>query len=376
MLKYELKKYVFRKEIVILTVCFLIFNTLNIIKNNYNSDSDYNVYRDVYSTINEHNPEKCIEKIRKLDYSDRENSYQYGVITQEMVNELASFPEYGHLSDAVMNQCYDKAEMNKNNEFLFRMNVRLGKRFADRELTRFYNVNKIPELINYRVHFVLIIFLIIFGAAGIFAGEKEANIEMLVKTSRKGFSTTVFNKIIALFILVTGETLLFFADNMLSFYACYKFDGLGMPVYQIFDYRGAVFNTASTDTIIIFLIKMYLLSIVALVVIGLFVLLFSALFKTGKIAFFAGIALLCLMIYYRACHYIGYGQVANVINPVSGFSASNWMLYYKNANIGGTPVYYVSLYLSAMLLECIILIFSIRMVYVGVFRKNGKSNKK
>ena len=88
MLKYELKKYVFRKEIVILTVCFLIFNTLNIIKNNYNSDSDYNVYRDVYSTINEHNPEKCIEKIRKLDYSDRENSYQYGVITQEMVQYL------------------------------------------------------------------------------------------------------------------------------------------------------------------------------------------------------------------------------------------------------------------------------------------------
>lgn len=68
--------------------------------------------------------------------------------------------------------------------------------------------------------------------------------------------------------------------------------------------------------------------------------------------------------------------MANVINPVSGFSASNWMLYYKNANIGGTPVYYVSLYLSAMLLECIILIFSIRMAYVGVFRKNGKSNKK
>lgn len=376
MLKYEFKKYIFRKEIIILTLCFLIFNTLNIIKNNYNVDEEYNVYYEIYKTVNEHDPDKCIEKINKLDYSDKDNSLLYDSVIGNLINDLVSFSEYGEQSNAIMNRCYDKAEMYKDNEFIFRLNVRLGKRYADRELTQFYNVNKIRELIDYRVHIVLIAFIIIFGSAGFFAGEKETNIEMLIKTSRKGFSVTAINKMITLLVLVAGETILFFADNMLSFYFCYKFDGLNMPVYQIADYRGAVFNTASTDTIIVFLIKMYLLVMLAVFVIGLFVLLFSAIFKTGKITFFSGIALLCFMIYYRACHYIGYGQVINIINPASGFSASNWMLYYKNLNISGMPVYYVNMYIMAMLLECGLLVLGIRTVYVGVSRRNGKSNKK
>lgn len=372
MLKYELKKIIFRKELLFFTVFLMLFNTLNIIKNNYKTDVEYDAYLNIYELIRGKEPKECIDILESLDFTGNNNEFLYEQVKIDMINDIMSLSNYSVDCNEITSQCNERALEFINNKYLYNKNIRLADCYANRLLTEYRNVNKIPELIKYKFHYLLIIILIILYASNLFSGEKEINIYMNIKTTKRGNSEIIWYKVAALFLFILTESLLFFMDNLLSFYFCYKFDGLNMPVYQIAGYRSLIFNTPDTDPIIIFILKMFAEATICLFVIGLLVCFLSVVFSSGKITFWISLALVGLLIYIRAFQYVGTGQIINLLNPVSGLITEKWALYLKTENINGIVVNDIYILLVNVAVELLGILSGIYIIYTGVFKKNGK----
>lgn len=339
MLKYEIRKLLFNKGLLLGIILLLIFNGANIFKQHYPSMEKEPVYAaslSIYQELKGRDIEKCIEiienrkgSISELKPEDRE---LYSGVYEELSEELKEMKNCKETGKALKDKSIQRAEAYRgHNTYLFKLNSKIAELYSEREIREFHNVSKIRELINYKFSYILIIFLIIPAASEIFAYDRESGAWQVIKATRNGRKKIAGIKIIAVELYVTMAAALFGACNFLCFKLCYGFEGLRQPMYAIRAYKDMPVN----DAIGVFLTKNFFLGLSGLSVTALLVMFFCVILRDRKTVFAASLAAALGLVFYRSFAYLGNGRLINIFNPIHCFLGEKIMLYYENIPLFG-----------------------------------------
>ena len=342
MLKYEIRKLFFNKATFAGVAFLLLFNIVHIFKDHYpteSSDPVYLTYLKVYPDIRGKDIETCRdiveEKRKQLSDLPQNRTALYAAVYEEMLMELESLLQFPNENQEKREESLKKADQYRlDNRYLYHLNNELAKRYGERKLTEYRNVNRFPELVNYKFSYLLIIFLIIACGVNIFSGECASGACQVIKSTKRGHGILAGTKMIAMQIYVVLLAFLFAVCNGVCFQICYRFDSFSQPVYAIEQYRDLPVN----DTIMWFLIKNFLVGLLGLCVIAMIVMLLSVLIQNPKMVF--GCSLVCVvgLAFYRAFGYLGTGKIINLLNPVHYLLGEKMILYLETVDLGGYAV--------------------------------------
>lgn len=375
MLGYEIRKNFFNRMTLLSVALLLLFNAVNIFKHHYPVEgqaSDYVVYLDIYKELKGKDIETCknviTEKLDSISELPQENVFLYSRVYEEISEELKEISRYKEISKELEQKSIQKAEMyQESSPCLYQLNQKISDSFAGREITAFRNVNKITELINYKFSYLLIIFLIIMGGAGIFSYEKERGTYCIIKATRKGHRRIAEIKIISMQLYVITLALLFGICNAICFKICYQFDGFEQPLYAIKEYRNLPVNVS----IIVFLIKNFLFGLLGLSMVAVIVMFISAVFQNIKVVFGGSLVVIIGFIFYRAFVYLGAGKRINLLNPVHYLISEKMMLYFETVQIGSYVV--ACAFIGAVTMLGMILLLSAMVVFLYDKNLSAKS---
>lgn len=367
MLKYELRKLLFRKTTLLFLLFLLAVNTIVIFKNHDQDEdnADYLAYLDAYEDIRGKEIAECkqivTDKYKALSASEgEEKQFLYALTYDELLMELEDIGVYERHSAELAAQSIEKSEhFKKSNAYLSALNARFAELYGNRSIDHYYNVKSIPSLIGYKFHYVLIILLLIAVVPNVFTDEKSKGTYDIIKTTERGYTKLASIKVAAVLIFAAIASLCFAVCNYVCFQICYEFDGLFQPIYAIWSYR----ELPANDTIALFLLKNFGLGLLGIGVIALIVILISQLVSETKLAFMSSICLTVLLIFFRGLNYLGIGQALNLLNPIHCLLGEKIMLYFEHICIGSTIISNVCTVTVIALVEMSVLIGLILLLY-------------
>lgn len=375
MLGYELRKLLFHRTTLRFLMFLLALNMVVIFKNHSQAENaEYAAYLDVYEDIRGRTIDECkqivADRYEALTTSvSEEKQFLYSLTYDGLLTELEDIQSYPIRSAELSAQSLDKSErFQKSNACLSTLNARFAELYEDRRIDRYYNLSGIPELIGYKFHYVLMILLLIAVIPNVFTDEKANGTYAVIKTTRYGDAKIAPIKIAALLIFAVITAVCFALCSFVCFRICYGFDGLFQPIYSIWDYR----ELPANDTIVLFMLKTFVLGLLAIWVISLTVLLISLLVCDTKIAFIGSICLTVGLIFVRGMGYLGVGQTVNLFNPIHLLLGEKLMLYYEHIRIGNTVIPNVCTVTVIALVEMALLIGLIILLYKRNVAIGGK----
>lgn len=83
------------------------------------------------------------------------------------------------------------------NAYQARVNVKIYDLFHDRQITSFAYTEGYKRMTEYTFSSWLVLLICLFAVSGVFAGEKEIQMDKLLKSTQKGYRATAYAKIAA-----------------------------------------------------------------------------------------------------------------------------------------------------------------------------------
>lgn len=388
LLRYEWKKNFGKKLIWIIIAAFCILD-LTTIRYQYCSNSyfaDDNGWRTAYWKLYDDFSGKITsEKLEKLKALYMPLAEKAADMTFNKAIDRNSLTGVNEFSDYLLLDDYYVADMERfcgyaekaaettriaaenvklyntlGNTYQARVNVKIYQLFHGRQITEFAYLEGYNRMTDYSLSSWFILLICLLAASGLFAGEKEGQMDTFLKTMANGYHTTVSAKLSAALLFSTLVSLGFSFVDYCGFASVYGFAGAGnLPVYALSDFTYSPLNCT--------LMQYFLLTaVIRALGTAFFTLLcsfISLLFSTSLVPFLLGsvsCGLSCLLaeqtqnaynVFWRACNpaFLFYGKA----------------LYQKTEyiNLFGEPIAIPLVVLALSLFGCGILIGCIHRFY-------------
>lgn len=179
------------------------------------------------------------------------------------------------------------------NDYEAKKNLDMAASFARRQIGDFADTQWVEVWLNHDYSAMLVLLLAIFGLSSVFVMERETEMYMLLRTTRRGGGTTMAAKSLASLLYLFLICLLFFGSDalMLGLLSGHG-EALGNPVYAI----RLLENTPLTMTIGTYLLWATAVKSLGVVACGMIVLLLSCLCKKVLFAFLGSLGVLFLLV--------------------------------------------------------------------------------
>lgn len=179
------------------------------------------------------------------------------------------------------------------NDYEAKKNLDMAASFAGRQIGDFADTQWVEVWLNHDYSAMLVLLLAIFGLSSVFVMERETEMYMLLRTTRRGGGTTMAAKSLASLLYLFLICLLFFGSDalMLGLLSGHG-EALGNPVYAI----RLLENTPLTMTIGTYLLWATAVKSLGMVACGMIVLLLSCLCKKVLFAFLGSLGVLFLLV--------------------------------------------------------------------------------
>ena len=179
------------------------------------------------------------------------------------------------------------------NDYEAKKNLDMAASFAGRQIGDFADTQWVEVWLNHDYSAMLVLLLAIFGLSSVFVMERETEMYMLLRTTRRGGGTTMAAKSLTSLLYLFLICLLFFGSDalMLGLLSGHG-EALGNPVYAI----RLLENTPLTMTIGTYLLWAAAVKSLGVVACGMIVLLLSCLCKKVLFAFLGSLGVLFLLV--------------------------------------------------------------------------------
>lgn len=120
------------------------------------------------------------------------------------------------------------------NTFEVEKNRIIASAFQDRHIPDFGDTRHYEVLLNHDYSAMLVLLLCLLGLSGVFVTEKETEMRMLLRTTRRGGAATVAAKLTASLLFTVAVCVLFFTEDfwVLQLLAG-RYEAVGNPVYAL-----------------------------------------------------------------------------------------------------------------------------------------------
>lgn len=232
LIKYELKKHFIKRSIFIV---ILIFSLINIVKinnvyqeNSFISKSKSPIWNEVYWQLyDQFGGTTTLEKIEQLlsvyrplekqtaDLTasramDNPNTYTGNVYSDcYLLKDYYVQPmEYAYMYQATANDIVQAAKDNMvfynklGNNYKYRENDIIASLFASRHISEFSYTEMYQYYLEYDFSSLLVLLICLYGLVGVFASEKETDMDILILTTVSGGRKTLISKIVASMLFV------------------------------------------------------------------------------------------------------------------------------------------------------------------------------
>lgn len=363
---YEIKKLLSRQYLLFFVLLLFLINAFNIYSN-------YDIFLAPQMTLSA--GEYCSADIMNYEL----NEAYFGEITQEKVSNLTAHIEKARTaqlntgnapwSDGFFRQpggdkiageamlkeverLYNYDEriispiLERNNElqdqaknaYAVRVCNRIDKVFNGRRLTEYYRVNEYQPLLSYKFSSFCILMISVYAASGLFAGEREAKMLELQKSTSIGAKRLFFIKLAALMLSISILSLLFFAEDLAEFTICRRPSGLNMPLWSINNIIGNYEYSPLNISILAFLILLWLVRTFGVFILAMIGAMFSVLLRRSYLAFLSALlcvaALMCLTMFTE-----GFFSSVRYMNPVTLLIYPRLVENFVVENVAGLPVF-------------------------------------
>lgn len=386
LIKYELKKHFIKRSIFIV---ILIFSLINIVKinnvyqeNSFISKSKSPIWNEVYWQLyDQFGGTTTLEKIEQLlsvyrplekqtaDLTasramDNPNTYTGNVYSDcYLLKDYYVQPmEYAYMYQATANDIVQAAKDNMvfynklGNNYKYRENDIIASLFAGRHISEFSYTEMYQYYLEYDFSSLLVLLICLYGLVGVFASEKETDMDILILTTVSGGRKTLISKIVASMLFVLFICLWFWLLDFGAFSFIFQsLEAASSPIYALKNFENASVNfTLSQYAILSAIVKT-----VGVMILGLSFLFISSAFRNIIIPFVFNLILTGIAVLYQEIMSSSERILAKIVDPFILVTNSELFKKIEFINFFGIPVIsYVAAILFAFLVG-IILIFLI-----------------
>lgn len=232
-----------------------------------------------------------------LNWTYDPNAYTYSEATDEHFFRSLFYTElyYDYL---YQNEAFDTADRANRlaelysglgNTFEVEKNRTIAAAFQGRRIPYFGDTRHYELLLNYDYSAMLVLLLCLFGLSGVFVTEKETEMGMLLRTTRRGGVATVAAKLTASLLFTVMVCALFFAEDFWVLQLLSgRYEAIGNPVYALRFFE----ITPLTLTVGQYFLWAAVIKTLGMLCCGCVILLVSCLVKRSLAAFLASFAAL------------------------------------------------------------------------------------
>lgn len=301
------------------------------------------------------------------------NGYSdYLMLDSYYVADMQMFCGYAANAEEIAMKAKENTELYHalGNAYQARVNVKIYDLFHNRRITSFAYTEGYKRMTEYTFSSWLVLLICLFAVSGIFAGEKEIQMDKLLRSAQKGYYATAYAKIVAALLFAAVVSAWFSFMDYCGFASVYGFKGAGsLPVYALADFKYSILDTT--------LLQYFLLAsagrILGMVFFALLCTLLSTMFRTSLLPFLLGCVLsgtaclLAVMTQNACCIYW------KVCNPAFWLYSKALYGGTEYVNVLGEPVTVSMAAFCCCLLLCVILSISICHVYCRIgLMKSGR----
>lgn len=261
----------------------------------------------------------------------------YNLLRRYFVLPMESFYSYGQKAAQAAQAARENAAFYeaRGNSYEARRNAWIYHRYGGREIGSFAYM----EMSNYYVHYdfssALILLIGLYGLSGVFAREKESDMEGLLLVHPGGGRITAAAKITASGLFLTGVSFWFAGVDFLGFTLAFgTTEGLSMPVYAIPNFAAASLSVS----IGWYLLISALTRALGVWTMGMLFLLTAGFAKNALRPFLTGF-LICLGLVILGTEFGASGQIwYKILNPFSLIQNRILFGMTEFVNLAGFPV--------------------------------------
>lgn len=390
LVKFELKKIMHKKHIVITLLFFII---INIIKINFDYKKSnagklefnrayWTVYEKVKGSLNRENMNFVIDNYKNLseivdsgnfETEVKDDSTYTGYIYGDMnlFKKLYDDMNYRYNYSKNMQEHIKLSEENiefyksVNNTYEILKNKNIKTIYSNRQIESFYDTEGFYNYINYDFSSLLILMLLILGLSSVFSIEKECEMDLLLKTSKIGKVKVANAKILASFIYSMIICLIFFLVDVLVFSINFKLEG---PFSKLYSIKEFVF-TPLNISILCYCLLNDLLKIIGFFTVSIAIIFFSNIFEKAYSALLFSITTVILFIFSS----INLENILfNSLNPIFLLINRNLFVKYRVVNLFNYPIPIAFLHVITNTILIIVLLIITKILYKRNFSFNIK----
>lgn len=219
----------------------------------------------------------------------------------------------------------------KSNTYEALKNKNIKATYSNRKISSFYDTDGFYNYFTYDFSSLLILMLIILGISPVFSKEKECEMDLLIKTSKKGKFKIINAKVVASFIYVILINLIFFLTDIITFSATFKLFGFSNKLYSIKEFIFTPLNISILNYSILYMI----LKIVGFLTITMLILVLSSLSSKSYLTFIFSATSIIVLIF---SSYNYNNTFLNSLNPIFMLVNRNLFLNYEVIRIFNHPI--------------------------------------
>lgn len=174
------------------------------------------------------------------------NGYSdYLMLDSYYVADMQMFCQYTENAEKIAVKAKENVELYHalRNAYQARVNVKIYDLFHGRRITSFAYTEGYKRMTEYTFSSGIVLLICLFAVSGIFAGEKEIQMDKLLRSVQKGYHATAYAKIVAALLFVTGISAWFSFMDYCGFAFVYGFRGAGsLPVYALADFKYSILD--------------------------------------------------------------------------------------------------------------------------------------
>lgn len=273
--------------------------------------------------------------------------------------------EYTYMYTSTAADIATKAQENmeffkgKGNDYLFRENRAIAELYAGREVSEFSYTEMYQYYVEYDFSSLLVLLICLYGLVGVFASEKESDMDTLLLTTVNGGKRTVTAKIIASMLFILAIASWFWVLDFVAFGVVFRsFEAGSIPLYALKNFE----NTPLNISLFGYAVLSAAIKIGGMMVLGLIFLALSSVSKNALLPFISNLGVAGIVILFGEIT-AGSGNIlAKIINPFILISNSELFGKTEFMNFAGIPVLsYTAAILFAAILGvgvCCLIFFS------------------
>lgn len=275
---FEWKKLFNKKSFILsflilflLNCCLLSYSKYSQLQNNQGLEKAYTYYaKQIVGTLNDAG--NTISQFNKDLEHKSEKPISGGIDgDQMMLRQLADEVQSLLTYEKEMQIFIEKTEQNiqyfndRNEQDKVGINKRLKESYEHRRITNFSYLKGWNQLLKYQASSLLILLLLFIVIPPIWSSEREAEMDMLMKSTKEGNKRILKVKFLFTISFVLAISVLFAVSELFLMYMLYGLDGMSTPIYAIAEYRMSTWNITCIGLwIYLFLLKLLAFSTIAL----------------------------------------------------------------------------------------------------------------